>query len=167
MTPAPTTGTSAAAFIGAPPARRSSARLRHGVHWRASGTTLIGTPPARRSLARLRHDAHRRGSPTVDIFSALSRSRYLDLQLCALRVPDPSPPRRREANSECRKPLSHLGGLFPRAPWPAAPGPWGHFPLYPRWRPWRAVRNCRDGRAPSPGVHPGGEPTFLPRACTE
>src|SRR5258705_114611 len=29
-----------------------------GAHWRASGTALIGAPPARRSLARLRHDAH-------------------------------------------------------------------------------------------------------------
>src|SRR5258706_15902380 len=41
----------ATALIGAPPARRSLARLRHDAHWRASGTTLIGAPPARRSLA--------------------------------------------------------------------------------------------------------------------
>src|SRR6202167_1711972 len=39
-----------ALLIGAPPARYSLARLRHGTHWRASGTVLIGAPPARRSL---------------------------------------------------------------------------------------------------------------------
>src|ERR1700733_4060204 len=54
-----------AAFIGAPPARRSLAHLRHDAHWRTSGTTLIGAPPARHSLAHLRHDTHWRTSGTT------------------------------------------------------------------------------------------------------
>src|SRR5262249_18743436 len=41
-------------LICPPPARRSSARLRHDAHLRASGTTLICAPPARRSTGLLR-----------------------------------------------------------------------------------------------------------------
>src|SRR5215469_12157300 len=61
---------SSAPLTGAPPARYSLARLRHGTHWRASGTVLTGAPPARYSLARLRHDDHCSSSAVRAVYSA-------------------------------------------------------------------------------------------------